>query len=828
MAKLPTQESLGGLPSIPARPIATFDTTAIGKGVEGLGQGIAQIGAAAEAIKATKDRADEFETERRFQDFNWQHQQDLDAQMRQVEPGKADGFADQWAGGYKESAKGFLDTVPDALKPKYALRLDNSERKFYGDAAVFARTEQKRYSLEQLNDRSNSYYSRASSGEPLDAIQNDYKTVLDKNPYLTPIEKDAVIREGFGSLEDAQVRGRLARGEDPAAILKDLKGEPAKPPLDTSENPETRAKPFEGTAAGPDPNIARAAISTQLETGKTDPLAGVANISRDSGGTKSYGNFGLNSGGSAQKFVSEYGGALGLSGEPGTAEFDKSWKAAAAADPQGLHAAEMDWYAKHISSGIETKLVKAGIPAEVASDPRVQAYFADRSVQQGEESIAKHARRIRAAADAAKGDPTLFLQRMNQADSAALQQDFPTALRTGVYSAEGHANRLNGRLQMALGVTDKAAEPAPQYDLGPYKHLDSKTRSTLINVVTLAGRETALADMRDAEAELRRVGKASFDAQGRTALDRAKEILTPNQFTKARLGWDEALSEHKAVAPLADMTAGEAADHLDGLTPKLGVGDDRYAIADRVQKKAEAEWKRIAGLRDSDPALSVDRSPEVTQAKDKLRHLANMPEDRQNAILIEARKAAQDRVGIPAYQQRIVTDAEAADLLQLPRNPESPETVETAMQDAAVRAKQRYGRYAGEALDSAISVHLKGKENKDTARIFADALKAENAPKPVQPDNSWTSYFTGWFGSGQPKPGAAPAAGTQPGAGSAPTKNNPLPAPQSSGPSQAAPNQAQINWALADPQNRQAAFDDKFGPGAFARAMAARQTGGAR
>lgn len=811
LAKLPTQETLGGLPAIQSRPIATYDTTAIGKGAANLGQGIERIGAAVEAVKSANDQAQAFETERRFQEFQWEQQKGLDAQMRQVQPGEADGFADQWADGYKESAKGFLATVPDPLKPKYDLHLFDTERKYYGDAATFARGEQKRFSLEQLNDRSNSYYSRASAGEPLDSIKNDYKTILDKNPYLTPIEKDAELRQGFGGLEEAQVRGRLARGEDPAAILKDLKGEPVKPPLDTTENPETRAKPFDGTAEAPS-----APKQLPFSASVNDAITAAANKHGvDAGLLASFAR--IESGGKPGAQTGSYKGLFQLS----STEFRKAGGEGNIFDP----AANADAAAAKLKAESDQFQQKYGRPPAP-----IDLYMIH---QQGEAGYDAHMAAPDAPAwqnMASTGEGRAKGARWaKQAIWGNIPDDVKAQFPGGVDSVTSadFVKVWQDKLDH-FGAQGGTKEPAPQYDLGPYKHLDSKTRSTLQNVVTLAGRETALADMRDAEAELRRAGKASADDQGRTALDRAKTILTPNQYTKAKLGWDEALSEHKAVAPLADMTAGEAADHLDLLTPKLGMGDDRYAIADRVQKKAEAEWKRIAGLRDSDPARSVEKSPEVTEAKNKLRHLADMPPDRQNTILIEARKAAQDRVGIPAYQQRILTDAEAADLLQLPRNPENPETVETAMQDAAVRARQRYGRYAGEALDSAISVHLKGKENKDTARVFADALKAENAPKPAQPDNSWGSYFTGWFGSGQPKPGAAPAAGTQPGAGSMPTKSNPLPPPQSSSQSQGTPNQAQINWALADPQNRQSAFDDKFGPGAFARAMAARQTGGAR
>jgi hypothetical protein len=810
VAKLPTQESLGGLPAIQNRPIATYDTTAIGRGAANLGQGIERVGAALDTIDAAQNQAQAFETERRFQEFKWDQQKGLDTQMRQVEPGQADGFADQWAQGYKQNAKDFFATVPDRLKPQFDERLFGVERDFYNSAATFARTEQKRYSLEQLNDTSSQYYSRASAGEPLDNIRNDYKTAIKLNPYLTPIEKDEEARNGFLGLEKAAIEGRLARGEDPVALLKDVKIQPRKSPIDTDLNPEVRAKPFDGSAeipAAPKPLPFSASVN--------DAITAAANKHGvDPGLLATFAK--IESGGKPGAQTGSYKGLFQLSntefrkhGGEGNI-FDPAANADAAAAKLKTEADQFQEKYGRPPSPIDLYMIhqqgEAGYDAHMAM-PDAPAWQNMASTGEGREKGTRWAK---------------------QAIWGNIPDDVKAQFPGGVDSVTSAdfvkiwQNKLDH-----FGAPSAAATPKQEYDLGPYPHLDAKTRSALIYQITLAGHETALADMRDAEASLRRVGKAAVDDQGRTALDRAKTILTRNQYTKAKLGWDAAIAEHEAVSPIADMTATEAADHLDSLTPNLGMDDERYAIADRVQKKANDEWTRIAGLRDTDPALSVDKSPEVLEAKDKLKHLTQMWPAQQNAILIDARKAAQTRVGIPDFQQRVLTDAEAADLLRLPRHPDDPQIVQDAMKDAVERARERYGHYAGDALDSAISVHLKPKENRDAARFFSDTLRAENKPKPAAGDNSWGQYFTGWFGGASPPemPGKNPL---RTGAAQAPTKANPLPAQPSASSSAPLPNQAQIDWAASDPQNRQAAFDDKFGPGAFAKAMAGRQAGGAR
>src|SRR3990167_5006987 len=116
-ARLPTRDDLGPLPSARSgRPSASADTSAIGKGAADFGKSLAVFGG---TLAAKNDEGQEFETERRFQEFKWSQQQALDQSMREVEPGKAGGFADQWATGYNENARAFFETVPDRLKPKY-------------------------------------------------------------------------------------------------------------------------------------------------------------------------------------------------------------------------------------------------------------------------------------------------------------------------------------------------------------------------------------------------------------------------------------------------------------------------------------------------------------------------------------------------------------------------------------------------------------------------------------------------------------------------------------------------------------------------------------
>lgn len=333
-------------------------------------------------------------------------------------------------------------------------------------AANTAQTKLKDFTTEKLDRRLNEMTNLASNNPD------------QAKPYFDAYQEEVNAHVGTAiSASDASIRIEQARSnilkaatttkaiKNPADFGKAVSAIREAGAAFEQDNPETRAAPT-AMRTGPQP----ASVSFELETGKKDPLKGVANISADAHGTKSYGNFGINSGGSAQRFVAQYGSQFGLTAKPGTPEFDKQWKNAAGASPVELHDAEMEWWDAHIGTKISNNLVRAGIPSDVASDPRVVAYFADRSVQQGEGSIANHADRIKDAFAAAKGDPARFLSSMSAADRKNYRQDFPAAIKEEKYSEKGSNNRIAGRerLSLAVGSAKEAALPRTEAERAGY------------------------------------------------------------------------------------------------------------------------------------------------------------------------------------------------------------------------------------------------------------------------------------------------------------------------------------------------------------------------
>src|SRR5262245_61962943 len=119
--KLPTRESLGPSPSANVRryaPSIRFPREAVGAAtgaaVAGLGK---QISNAADAIYEHDQRAEAFDTERNFHEFEWNQKKSLDDQARNIQPGQAKTFAEDWQQSYREAGKDFFKTVPENLKP---------------------------------------------------------------------------------------------------------------------------------------------------------------------------------------------------------------------------------------------------------------------------------------------------------------------------------------------------------------------------------------------------------------------------------------------------------------------------------------------------------------------------------------------------------------------------------------------------------------------------------------------------------------------------------------------------------------------------------------
>lgn len=240
--KLPGAEDLSApVSGRSGRPIATFDTSAIGRGAAQLGGGLQSMSNSLKVketqAKETVDKTQLFETESRYQQFKSAQAQALTAAGDKAEPG-AFGFKEQYQGAYKEAAKKFMQTVPAELKPVYDAKLFSTEESLVngdGGATDFERKQRKAYYKTNIDEGLTAIESRLYSDPAKfdDAVfegNNFIDAISDED--VNPIEKDALRRGWKAKAQMAALNGmkpsdRLrALGEAPGNddIISAMKG----------------------------------------------------------------------------------------------------------------------------------------------------------------------------------------------------------------------------------------------------------------------------------------------------------------------------------------------------------------------------------------------------------------------------------------------------------------------------------------------------------------------------------------------------------------------------------------------------------------------------
>lgn len=182
MAKLPGGEDISGGPSgRSGRAIASYDTSAIGRGVAQFGEGLqsagSQLRVAAGRNAEKVDQRSGYETQRRYLEFKASQETAMQELGQKEQPG-AFGFRERYQQNYLKAAKDFMATVPEPLKAEYDVRLYQAEDDLVNGekgAGAFERTQ-------RFN-----YYDKATA-DSLSKIENDL--------YADPKKLDRALADG--------------------------------------------------------------------------------------------------------------------------------------------------------------------------------------------------------------------------------------------------------------------------------------------------------------------------------------------------------------------------------------------------------------------------------------------------------------------------------------------------------------------------------------------------------------------------------------------------------------------------------------------------------
>lgn len=207
MPRLPDADALGGLPSgRSGRPIATYDTSAIGAGIADFGRGISQLAA---GLDANRKRIEAAQTEARFQSLITQEATTWDAAQQNMPVGGT-GFAE----GYVKNtvnplATAFLGPLSPELAAEYGPRLAALQRSRVTGGLSAEHAETLRYAQQVNKDNlNNNLLPRAAAvqddAEMAALIEDAYRSI-DMKPGLTPAQRDLERQDARERIQDARM-----------------------------------------------------------------------------------------------------------------------------------------------------------------------------------------------------------------------------------------------------------------------------------------------------------------------------------------------------------------------------------------------------------------------------------------------------------------------------------------------------------------------------------------------------------------------------------------------------------------------------------------------
>lgn len=197
--KLPGAEDLGGpVSGRSGRPIASLDTSAIGRGVVQAGQGMRALSAGLKVREQTQkkqvDQSTAFDTQSRYLQFEDQQRKAFADSILKAPVG-ADGFTAGQKDSYRKAAKEFFKTVPDDLKPDYNETLFKLESSITSKADAFAVEEKDRVAKAKIDDGQNVILQGLQDNPDGWKDADAQAEALVKNSGRTPIDQDMQLRD---------------------------------------------------------------------------------------------------------------------------------------------------------------------------------------------------------------------------------------------------------------------------------------------------------------------------------------------------------------------------------------------------------------------------------------------------------------------------------------------------------------------------------------------------------------------------------------------------------------------------------------------------------
>jgi hypothetical protein len=783
MAKIPTSFALETQLPSPGRNVIAFDKQDR-INIEEPGRDIARSGPviakAGEQIfggmLAAQNEADDYEVTKTLISFQRDTERKLDEEKRNMTPG-GDGFADQFKGGYDALARDTFAAAkernygPGTLKKLDSKMLEWGER-FHTKAWHAELDERDRFHIEDVQKSLLDFEGRVQ--EAPDRVQEHIAAArqLIGSSRIPIGKRDSIMRKLPAQLE--QIAARVEVEKDPERAIQRLqmrpKGDQDAPVTSEIKREESGDMTVLSTASG-----ARFRVNGE----HSDRFAGLlADLEAEGLDVK-----GDQSGGFAKRNIAG-------TNKPSEHSFGR--------------AIDVNWTDNPRDGGM------GAIAGQIGADKL-------------REIAAKHG--LKWGGDFSKPDPMHF-----EVDPSIKPSKETPIERRGITSFAGMGEVKRGELlavgEAGPGTTGEEGQAAVELyqftDQAPFRHLPFVERQKLLNVARVALRNKLQSETAN-DLELIRQGKEPVaGTDGRTSLDRAGQVITKNQHTKLQEQVEEARLEARVVLPLRRMNQDQAIEHITKNLPDADEGSETFRRNTRVMEKAERAWKRTEEARKRDLALTLEREPEMIAARNEIaKDKGRITPEAAHQRLVEARLALQEKIGIPSYERKIITRAEASGILQMPDAKGLDDAqIEKHLRAGADRALKIYGPVHGPtAFREAIGYKLTGDKYKDVA---SDTILKAVKGQPVTADDVRRlkqSEITDRIWFGEQAPGTAAVDASRLALFATPSMSRDDAVKGRAMPAGRQPNDAHMKWLMADPEKRRAVFDREFGAGSTARVL---------
>lgn len=918
MPKLPDKYDLGAPPGVAARPPMVTEPLPVGGDMATLGEvgkGVTGLGL---MFQERQDKADEYATQKALIEFDLQQEKLLDEAKRNAPP-EAKDFTASYRGSYDRAATGFMQSVPPALRPKVDEALVKRGANFEKRAHDFELAERDRWNVQDVQKNAADLITH-TMGSPDSMEDNAQRGIaLIRASRLSARAKVEAERKFLDSNAEYGIKAQIDRaietGDDVDTIVKRLRKVP-RGSLGLQDRVYRADEALPGEQIG--------SVSAKYESGGRG--VGMVSSGRQDPGGVSYGIHQLSTKDSMPAFLRSDEAApfadkfKGL--RPGSPEFNRVYKEVAASDPKGFAGAQYDFYSRTHYQPVLEHARERGLNVD---DRGVQEALFSIAVQHGgaRNIVDKAMDMTKGGGGAADQVKALYsarydyvdgLRTLPKATKASVLDRYDNEVRdvlalvgsTGgkpvggavtqgsetktadvggapveVVADEKKAPKVevdeDGRPRLSNDIGETRADipeaPKPgtpvaspdeleESDEPGYSYMSPATRRKLINYARVAGRTRATQDVDD-DIERIRVGRQpKTGPDGRTSLDRAKSTLTNMQYAKKKQAWDEARLEHEELSGLRSMTNEEAADHVATMLDRAEGNEESIKAISRIQKKADAQLKKMMEVRDKDPAFAVmgyrgespdERTPPMPEIQEARRLIessngapkfmtgpdgtlvpvpgsaANSPRltpQQKYEVLFEARLKAQDRI-MPDEpdRHRILTKAEAQKLLRIPTDNPTIDyrAYRKRLEQAAAEAEQKFGpKYASRAIEEAIGFHLAGRSSEQKqaqAKLLKDMARGrEVSSADVRALRDIEAIDSASISGG------IDAMSRIDRAGRASMPQAPVPIANAGRPAigqgMPQPTPKQVEWLQANPDGWQE-FDLRFGRGAAARTLGA-------